>query len=101
MIAILISGLVIFIAVVFLFIYILGYTTLFIALLAAGAFYIVGYGSMILAIAFWLAGMFFFGQENILLVSAITLIIFLIIFLSLCNLTFRKIVRYVHAKKIE
>ena len=75
----------------------LKYIGIITALAFMAIFYFISYTSALLAGVCWFAGVWFFGQDNILLVSAFVLLIFLFIFLTLSRYVWNrfKTVRFI------
>ena len=71
----------IFIVTTFLFINLIVYSGLITGLILVGVFYILMYGAGLVAIATWFAGIYFFGQESISIVTSGSIIVFLMVFI--------------------
>jgi hypothetical protein len=72
------------------FFMVLKYLGIFTAVVFVAVFYFIGYASAIFAGAFWFFGLWLFGEDYIYLTTAISLLLFLLVFIAL--------VKYSHAR---
>ena len=65
------------------FFIVLKYLGIFTAIVFVAVFYFVGYASAIFAGAFWFFGLWLLGEEHIYLTTAISLLLFLLVFIAM------------------
>ena len=83
MLAYMLVGVAAFVLGVMVFFMVLKYLGIFTAIIFVAVFYFLGYASAIFAGAFWFFGLWLLGEEHIYLTSAVSLLLFLLVFITL------------------
>ena len=91
MLAYMLVGVAAFVLGIMVFFMVLKYLGIFTALIFVAVFYFLGYASAIFAGAFWFFGLWLLGEEHIYLTSAISLLLFLLVFITLLKHSYTKV----------
>ena len=91
MLAYMLVGVVAFTLGIVVFFMVLKYLGIFTAVVFVAVFYFVGYASAIFAGAFWFFGLWLLGEEHIYLTSAVSLLLFLFVFITLLRHSFARV----------
>ena len=91
MLAYMLVGVVAFTLGIVVFLMVLKYLGIFTAVVFVAVFYFVGYASAIFAGAFWFFGLWLLGEEHIYLTSAVSLLLFLFVFITLLRHSFARV----------
>ena len=91
MLAYMLVGVVAFVLGIVVFFWVLKYLGIFTALVFVAAFYFIGWTSAIFAGAFWFFGLWLLGEEHIYLISAVSLLLFLFVFITLLRHSYAKV----------
>ena len=91
MLAYMLVGVVAFVLGIIVFFMVLKYLGIFTALVFVAAFYFIGYTSAIFAGAFWFFGLWLLGEEHIYLTSALSLLLFLFVFITLLRHSYTRV----------
>lgn len=70
---------------------VLKYLGIFTAVVFVAVFYFIGYASAIFAGAFWFFGLWLLGEEYIYLTSALSLLLFLFVFITLLKHSYARV----------
>ena len=91
MLAYMLVGAAAFVLGIVVFFMVLKYLGIFTAVVFVAVFYFVGYASAIFAAAFWFFGLWLFGEEHIYLTSALSILLFLFVFIALLRHSYARI----------
>ena len=91
MLAYMLVGICAFVLGVVVFFKALKYLGIFIALVFVAVFYLIWFTSTIFAGAFWFFGLWLLGEEHIYLTSALALLLFLLVFITLLRHSYAKV----------
>ena len=91
MLAYMLVGAVAFVLGIMVFFMVLKYLGIFTAIVFVAVFYLTGYASAIFAGAFWFFGLWLFGEEHIYLTTAISMLLFLLVFMSLVKHSYARV----------
>ena len=91
MLAYMLVGAVAFVLGIMVFFMVLRYLGIFTAIVFVAVFYLTGYASAIFAGAFWFFGLWLFGEEHIYLTTAISMLLFLLVFISLVKHSYARV----------
>ena len=91
MLAYMLVGVVAFVLGVMVFFIVLKYLGIFIALVFVAVFYLIWFTSTIFTAAFWFFGLWLLGQEHIYLTSALALLMFLLVFITLLRYSYTRV----------
>ena len=91
MLAYMLVGAAAFVLGIVVFFIVLKYLGIFTAIIFVAAFYFIGYTSAIFAGAFWFFGLWLLGEEGIYLISAMSLLLFLFVFISLLRHSYARV----------
>ena len=73
------------------FFIVLKYLGIFTAVVFVAVFYFVGYASAIFAGAFWFFGLWLFGESYIYLTTAVSMLLFLLVFITLVKHSYARV----------
>ena len=91
MLAYMLVGAVAFVLGIVVFFKALKYLGIFTAIIFVAAFYLIGYTSAIFSGAFWFFGLWLLGEEHIYLTSAMSLLLFLFVFITLLRHSYTRV----------
>ena len=91
MLAYMLVGAVAFVLGIMVFFIVLKYLGIFTAVVFVAMFYFIGYASAIFAGAFWFFGLWLFGESYIYLISAVSMLLFLLVFISLIKHSYARV----------
>lgn len=73
------------------FFMVLKYLGIFTAIIFVAVFYFIGYASAIFAGAFWFFGLWLFGESHIYLTTAVSMLLFLLVFITLVKHSYARV----------
>ena len=91
MLAYMLVGAAAFVLGIMVFFMVLKYLGIFTAIIFVAVFYFIGYASAIFAGAFWFFGLWLLGEEHIYLTSAVSLLLFLLVFITLLRYSYARV----------
>ena len=91
MLAYMLVGAAAFVLGIMVFFMVLKYLGIFTAIIFVAVFYFLGYASAIFSGAFWFFGLWLLGEEHIYLTSAVSLLLFLLVFITLLRYSYARV----------